>query len=607
MPSAPEGHPGAVRQTWRAALCLAAVAAAALAAWHTAPDQAEAGRFGVLLALGLAGFATTRLAMAAPDGTPPLRKLADIWATIALWGLPALILVVLVVLVAGVALSPPSDLRGQAWTALWTAAGASGAELLKQGAYDPRTGADLLMHGWLAGVAAQLALVWSLAVVVLRRFGPSRGIAAVAGLAALASFALDIGMRRQGFDPQAFFLSPTRAWPFLIGAVAALVPKATSAPVAGPVAPVLGLIERFGVLALPVYLWVWPLLAGPRLILARPLTVPETLAALAGAVLLAVATHLWIERPVRRRFRGRPLAALGATGLALLSVAAAAATIYALEGLPGRASPEVRAEEAGMGRRPPLSSACHTEGDSLPRAGDCTVPAGGPAEVVLWGNSHADHLSPAVLTWARGRGLGVRQATRSGCLPLLRPRAGLVDPGCVRFNRAAVAEWRETRPRVVLIGAGWTLLTAKARGDEAVVLEALTDELTHTVRTLRAALGPDARIVLLGTTPDYAFSPARCLARRVFLDLDTTRCDRARPDNLATARAVDRRLAGIAVAEPGVILYRPWDALCEGDRCHTRGAGGPWYSDPSHLTAAGGAIQAEALARALDAGVPDAG
>ena len=66
-------------------------------------------------------------------------------------------------------------------------------------------------------------------------------------------------------------------------------------------------------------------------------------------------------------------------------------------------------------------------------------------------------------------------------------------------------------------------------------------------------------------------------------------------------------LAGFAAAEPGVILYRPWDALCEGDRCHTRGAGGPWYSDPSHLTAAGGAIQAEAFVRALDGRVPDEG
>jgi peptidoglycan/LPS O-acetylase OafA/YrhL len=606
MPIAPEEHPGAVRQTWRAALCLAGVAAAAMAVWHAAPEEAAAGGFGIALALGLAGFAVTRLAMAAGDGRSTVRKVAELWAAIALWGLPALVVVSLAVLFAGVALSPPADLYGQAWTALWTTAGASGGELIKQGAYDPRTGQDLLMHGWLTGVAAQLAVGWSLAVVILRRLGLDRWIAAVAGLGALTSLALDIMMRRQGFDPQAFYFTPPRAWPFLIGAVAALIPVRTP-PLPGPAVRIVDGLSRFGVLALPFYLWLWPLLAFPRLVLARPLTGLETTAALAGALLLALATHRWIEQPLRRRLRDRPLAALGAAAAALVSAGAVAAAIYALDGLPGRASPEVRAEEAGMSLRPPLSAACHTEGEAPPPASGCTVPAGRTADVLLWGNSHADHLSPAVLRWAGERGLAMRQATRSGCLPLLRARAGLANPGCVRFNRAAVAEWGEARPRVVLLGAGWTVVMENTPGDDAAELEALADELTHTVRTLRAALGPEALIVLLGTTPDYSFSPARCHARRAFLRLDPARCDRAEPANLALAGAVDARLAGIAASEPGVAVYRPWDALCADGLCRTRGGDGPWYSDPSHMTVAGGAIQAEALARVLDARFPTAG
>lgn len=602
MPIAPDAHQGAVRQTRRAALCLAAVAVAALAAWHAAPALAGAGRIGVWLALGLAGFAVTRLAMA-PDGRSAVRSLAGVWAAIALWGVPAMVVAILAVLLAGVALSPPSDLSGQAWTALWTAAGASGAELVKQGLYDPRTGQDLLMHGWLTGVAAQLAVGWSLAVIVLRRLGLGGWITAVAGLGALASLALDIAMRRQGFDPQAFYLALPRAWPFLIGAVAARIPLRTP-PLAGPAARIADGLAGLGLLALPFYLWLWPLLAFPRLVLARPLTGLETVAALAGALLLALATHRRVETPLRRRLGDRPRATLVAAAVALASVGAVAATIYALDGLPGRASAEVRAEEAGMNLRPPLSAACHTEGEAIPPASGCTVPAGRAADVVLWGNSHADHLSPAVLAWAEGRGLAVRQATRSGCLPLLRARAGLVSPGCVRFNCAAVAEWGQARPRVVLVGAGWTVVMANTPGDDAAGLEALAEELAHTVRTLRAAVGPEALIVLLGTTPDYRFSPARCHARRAHLGLDTLRCDLARPDNLERAGAVDARLAAIAASEPGVVLYRPGAALCADDLCRTRGADGPWYSDASHMTATGGAAQADALARVLDARFP---
>ncbi|MCS6625531.1 SGNH hydrolase domain-containing protein [Roseibacterium beibuensis] len=605
MPIAPEAHQGAVRQTWRAALCLAAVAAAVLAAWHAAPGQAAAGRIGIPLALVLAGFAVTRLATAG-DGRSVVRTLAGIWAAIALWGLPAMVTVILAVLLAGVALSPPADLYGQAWTALWTAAGASSGELIKEGVYDPATGQDLLMHGWLTGVAAQLAVGWSVAVVGLRRLGLGGRIAVVAGLGVLASLALDVTMRREGFDPQAFYFAPPRAWPFLIGAVAALIPLRTP-PLAGPAVRIGDGLAWLGLLALPFYLWVWPLLAFPRLMLARPLTGLETTAALAAALVLALVTHRWVERPLRTRLRDRPWAALGAGAATLAVVGALAATIYGLDGLPGRAPPGVRAEEADMNRRPPLSTACHTEGEALPPAAVCTVPAGQAADVVLWGNSHADHLSPAVLHWAESRGLGVRQATRSGCLPLLRARAGLVDPGCVRFNRAAVAEWSDTRPRVLLVGAAWTLVLEGTPGDGADRLEALADELTHTIRTLRGSLGPEALIVLLGDTPDYGFSPARCHARRAFLELDTARCDVAEPDNRLMARAVDERLSAIAAAESGVIVYRPWDALCAQGRCRTRGANGPWYADPSHMTAAGGAAQAEALARILDDRVPDAG
>jgi len=596
MPIAPETQAGAVRRNWRAALCLAAVAAAALTLAYAAPGAPGADGIGAALALGLAGYAVTRLATVSPENGSILDRQVRTWGALALWGVPAVSVVVLAVLIAGLALSPPADLHAQAWTALWTVLGGSGGELLKRGIYDPRTAADLLMHGWLPGVMAQLAVGWCLVVVLMQGAGLRRWIAAVAGLATLASLALDAGLRLEGLHLQAFYLAPPRAWPFMLGAIAALVaPGWRAGP--GVASRALDALARLGEFALPFYMWVWPLLAFPRLVLARPLSVAETLAALLGAALLAWATGRWIEAPLRRRLAGRPVAALVAAGAALAVAGLAAAALYASEGLPGRGG-------AGKGEapaRPPLQAACHTEGETPPPADRCTVPADAAAEVVLWGNSHADHLSPAVLDWAGARGLGVRQATRSGCLPFLRPRARLANPGCIRFNRAAVDEWAEAPPRVILLGAAWTLLMEWTPGDDEAELEAMVDELTWTVRTLREELGPETLIVLLGTTPDHAFAPERCRDRRRFLGLDAARCDRAEPDNGVMAGAVDARLARIAASEPGVALYRPWDALCEGDLCNTRGEGGAWYADASHLTAAGGAIQTRALARVLDA------
>ena len=601
MPVAPEAYQGAVRQTRRAALSLAAIAALALAAWHAAPGLAAAGEIGVLLALALAGFMVTRLATGTPDPRATVRDLARVWAAVALWGVPALVVVILAVLLAGVMLSPPSDLHGQAWTALWTAAGTSGTELIKQGAYEPEAGGDLLMHGWLLGAAAQLAVGWTVVVTVLRRLGLGRWVAAVTGIGAVASLALDIMMRRQGFDLQAFYLAPPRAWPFLVGAAAALVDLKPSRAAGGRLGPIPDVLERLGVIALPFYLWAWPLLAFPRLVLARPLTGLETVAALAGALLLAEATHRWVESPLRRRLRDRPLASLGATAAALATVGAIAATIFAMDGLPGRATAEVRAEEAGMDQRPPLSGDCHTEGEAIPPAIGCTVPAGADARVVLWGNSHASHLGPAVFAWGRERGLAVRQATRSGCLPVLSEAGGLADEACVHFNRAAIEAWgRGEPPDVILVGAAWTLMIDRAGLGSEDGLEVMTRGVDGMIDALRASVGEEARIVLLGSTPDYRFSPAACHARRAFLGLDTVRCDRAPADNAALAAAVDAALEGIAARRPGVSVFRPWIALCDGAMCRTRSAATPWYADANHLTEAGGLAQLEALRPVLN-------
>ena len=565
---------------------------------HMAPATGGWSTWAFDLALVLGGFASTRLLSATSDRREGLWRA---WSYAARWAGPAMILVCVAVLAGAVLLLPPIDLRDQARTALWTSFGLSGLELMKQGPYAPQASSELLLHVWIVGVAGQLFLGWSLLVTALGRSRP-RLLTGLAVAGGIASLGLDLWLLAHAKTQQALFLAPAQAWPFLAGALAARLPGGLG-PLdiseRGPGEPIL----RAAALALPFYLWSWPLLAFPGLVLARPLTLAESAVALAAAVLLAWVTHRWVETPVRRRPGHRPVSALRLTAVALGTVGVAGAVLLAFDGLPGRAPAAVLAEEAGVLRRPPLQALCNTEGFTVPDPDRCTVPAGAAADVVLWGNSHADHLSPAVLAWAQARGLGVRQASRSGCPPLLRARAGLADEACLAFNRAAVAEWGREKPRIILLGAGWTVVLDRAPGDPARALDALADELRHTLRVLRAEVGPRTLIVLLGSTPDYRFAPGACHARRAFLGLDTARCDLARPANADLAGQVDAKLAALA-AGPGMALYRPWTSLCEGDLCRTRGAGGPWYADASHMTEAGGAGQAEALAAVLDSRFP---
>lgn len=592
----PDIHPEAARQSWRAASAVLALATAGLTVFHLAPAARPLAELSYDLALGVAGFAVTRQILAAGPDTSVWRRLAGTWSAAARWSLPALMTVVVAVLAVSVAMLPPADLSSQARTGLWTALGLSGGHLMTQGLYDPVLSGELLLHLWVTGVAAQLVLGWTVVVALMIRAGLQARVGIVAVTGVLLSLGLELWMRSQGQHPQAFLLGPPNLWPFLIGAVVATTParvkRADAAWRYGPV--------WLGHLAWPFYLWVWPLTALPRMILARPLSVVEAMAALVAALLLAVATRRWIEQP-SRRWAGRSRAALAAVVACGLAIVFASGATLVADGFPARADTSVRTEDTGV-RSSPLQALCHVEeGRAPPPMAACVTPLGASADVVVWGNSHVAHLTPAILDWTRRRGLGMRQVTKSGCPTLLVSTAGLASADCLAFNRAAVAEMaRGRKPELVVVGAGWTLILARVPGDDRVQARAFERDLAETLRLLRAAMGPDVAIVLMGTTPDFAFAPARCHSRRRFLGLDTARCDLAVPANASMAAIMDRALSRIAAERPGVSVYRPHTVLCPNGPCRTRSSTEPWYIDSNHLTLAGGLAQSTGVAAVLD-------
>lgn len=585
MQIAPETDQGAARQHWRAALSVLGLAGLLLIAFHALPGALPWAGVGFHLALLAAGYAVTRRMLTGEGG------LRTAWGDGLRWALPALAVVIAAVLAVGLFVLPPQTLAREAALVGWTLTGFSGVVLMEQGAYDPAVRDELLLHGWILGVAAQLAFAWSLAVALLRRRERSLALLALAGAA--VSLALDLWLTFGGREPYAFYLAPARAWPFLLGAFLAVALGGDIDRLPAP-----PWLAAFGAMALPTYLWLWPLLALPRMVLARPLTTPELTAVLVAAFALGAATHRWVERPLRRGLR-EPR-----SGLPLLALVAAlglfGAWLARTEGLPGRAEPALAAEAAALAAPRPFQADCNVEDGRLPPVAPCLTPPGGEADVIVWGDSHAAHLTPAVRAWAAQRGLVVRQATHSGCPPLLRFSTGFAPRDCAGFNQAAVAEWsRSSHAKVIVMGGGWSWALASA-DDPARAAPVLAGDIEASVQAVRAAVGPGPRIVLLGVTPHYGFAPARCHALRSLLRLDPFRCDRAVPVNAASARDMDARLARIAESEAGVSLYRPWPVFCDGVLCRTRGGEGPWYLDRTHLTVAGGLAQTRALAGVLD-------
>ncbi len=250
---------------------------------------------------------------------------------------------------------------------------------------------------WSLGVEEQFYLIWP-AVLLLaslawsrraahHRRPPSRGVAAgVLGLIAVSSCAFSVWLTHAS-EPWAFFSLPTRAWELAVGGLVALgapllgrvrgrpllgwigvglvvwavVTFSATTPYPGTAAlvPVLGAaaiiaagcgarsehgpVQVLGVAPMQVvgrvsyswYLWHWPLLILVPVALGHALSLAQNLAVAALSFVVATATFVLVERPVRLSAwltsRPRRSLSLGAG----LSVAALGACVLAVVSLPG--------------------------------------------------------------------------------------------------------------------------------------------------------------------------------------------------------------------------------------------------------------------------------
>ncbi|WP_431298995.1 acyltransferase family protein [Tabrizicola sp. BL-A-41-H6] len=489
-----------------------------------------------------------------------------------------------------------------------------------------------LLHTWSLAVEEQFYLLFPLLLFAAWRW--ARGaLPVVIGVVGLASLGTAVWQLQR--DPAAaFYLLPSRAWELMAGAMVAVVARAPSrlqAEVAGlaglaligasyafpdaltvfglaALAPVLGAslfiwsgggtvaarlassspLRRIGLISFSAYLWHWPLLAFWRLRGGGDVTLSSGLMMLVATLALATLTYQFVERPFRdrsakARFPNRAL-------VPFLGSAALCLTLFGVMPLlpgAGGGSREAAAIEAKLATNYGLGQVCETAFTLDPTCRTSDKP-----ETLLWGDSYAMHLAPAIL--GSGGWGGLIQMTKSSCAPVLGLSIAPVDyeadwyKGCLRFNEEVFA-WLAGAPsiQVVVLSSNLRIIANDLRRPDGTVVPIAEAEaaarvaLLETVDRIRA-LGKE--VVMVSPTPATGEDIGQCLAAALLADGPENACDFPLSKTPEINQKAIRFLRNLQGTIPLIDLSA---LICPAGICQTRHGDVFVYRDPGHLSIEG--------------------
>ncbi|MFI6901094.1 acyltransferase family protein [Nonomuraea sp. NPDC050394] len=598
---------------------LRAVAVLFVLAFHASVPGLGGGFVGVDVFFVISGFLITGLIVR--DLAAGTFSLADFYARRARRILPAAGTVLVASALAAWLLLPPlraADVAADVFTAALYVANwrfiAQETDYLAADR-DPSP----LLHFWSLAVEEQFYLVWAPLLLAAFWLAGRRAVAAAAVLVTAGSFALSLSWD----GPAAYLASPTRAWQFGVGALAALAlpylsrtPRLPAAllgtagaaalawsltldesgypgtqalvPTLGTAALILfrspvsallshGWMGAVGRLSFAWYLWHWPVVV----LFGDGRSWPVKLALVIGSALPAWLTMRLVERPVRF---SKVVAELPRRGLAV-GTAAMTVPVTAALLLGGASVPRAEVATAVVEKAPTVDAAA-ARTDYPPSEG-CEValttttsppclftPSGsgragavpGNDRVVLLGDSHAGQWFTMARRVAQRRGWTLEVLTKPGCplaaLKVVDPRLGREYRECDQWRENTLTRLEgETPPRLILLAS----LTAYA--DAKATLKGWRPTLERLSR-----LG--APLVYLRDTPLPGIDVPACLSGKPAESCAFPRSRGLAPDPLAAGR------------RPGLWTLDVSDLLCPGNgpTCPASLDGVVLYRDDSHLT-----------------------
>lgn len=510
-----------------------------------------------------------------------------------------------------------------------------------------------LLHAWSLSVEEQFYILFPILVVLIRRFFKSR-FALSLTLVTIISFALSI-YGAQHDATSAFYLTQYRAWELLIGSILGLrvvpVPSNTTlrnsfslagiimilasvvlysydTPFPGTAAllPVLGsalvifsgqdgtsFIGRFlslqplvfiGKISYSLYIWHWPLLIFTKYYLILEPTTGQLTVWLLSTFAISILSWKYIESPFRvKTFLKKPRIFAFAGSVMTLSLIASTA-IYLYRGFPSRFS----SDQTFLGRDDPewvqwRRCTVARENGPINKIRLCNLGAEDKSpSFLMWGDSHARALAPAVDTSATQAEITGSMTAMTSCPPLIGiDRLDEFTGYCSEYNDLVINYIQNhTEVKTIILTARWALAADGGyyKGEEGTTIKlvdtrqeqngpnsVLFDLGLH--RTISRLLELDRTIVIVSDVPEigYDVPSAFSIATRTGRDINQIIAPTMKEYQDRNRIVLD--ILNSFTIDKAVVIVDPTKALCDADRCYVTVDGQPLYLDNNHLSTFG--------------------
>lgn len=425
------------------------------------------------------------------------------------------------------------------------------------------------------------------------------GLHRLAGLVALALMGGTLGFASGTAFPWPWAIAPVLATALLIPLVIARPQGRLSQVFASR--PMVWL----GRLSYSLYLWHWPVFVLTRWTVGMDDARHKT-AALCVALLLAMASLRFVERPLRRwRFRaGTAHARVAAYGLAALGMAAVVSSaLWVLRpwislSVTRFADWSWDADHALPGQKCALSILKERPADGLlivMQPQGCGEPRG---RVFVVGDSHAGAYAALLKRYVRTEGVTVRLYTLAGCSVFgLRQPMQVSSVACRTFTEQVLtAIGHDARPGDVLFLPGLRIPRLADQWQTSGTMPAepaarRSEAAEEALEALRPLSEHGVAVLFEAPKPVFAVPPFRCAD---WFNAGNPICEGEQSTSrrrLETLRApVMASMAAIVQGLPHAAVYDPLPLLCPGDPCEPYKDGRPLFFDGDHLSGFGNVL-----------------